>query len=98
LVLAPQDLRPQDSDLDRLVFTMPASSDGRPGAVDIVLRVRLGAVTAEVTAANRFTFANPQPVFGPRGAVLDGAPVASAPIRLESAPSGTDAPDFALLY
>jgi hypothetical protein len=64
------DFRTQGSDSDRLVFTMPPSPDGRPGEVDIILRVDLGAVTAEVVAS-LFLYANPDPVFGPRGAVFD---------------------------
>ncbi len=96
--LPDQDLRPQESDLDRLVFTMPMSPDGRPGQVDIVLRVDLGTVQAEVVERDVFNFSNPQPVFGPRGAVLDRVPVASSLIALERAPGGDDAPDFAMLY
>jgi hypothetical protein len=95
--LAPEDFRAAESGTDRLVFTMPASPDGRPGQVDIVLRVRLGAVVAQVTASQEFLFANPKPFFGPRGVVLDRAPVAVVPIELD-APPGTDAaPDFAVL-
>lgn len=98
LRLDPRDLRTAVSGLDRLVFTMPASPDGRPGQVDIVLRL-LGSVQAEVTADNRFLFANPLPVFGPRGAVLDQRPVAITPIELEGAPQGgEDATDLAVLY
>ncbi|HLQ36567.1 MAG TPA: VCBS repeat-containing protein, partial [Planctomycetota bacterium] len=103
VLLAAADLRTADSTLERLVFTMPNSPDGRPGQVDIVLRVQLdagpaGVVLAEVTAADVFLFANPQPVFGPRGALLDRPPVAAVPIALESAPDGHDAPDFAVLF
>lgn len=98
VALEPRDLRPAESDLDRLVFTMPPSPDGRPGQVDVVLRALLGSVEAQVTATDVFTFSNPQPVFGPRGAVLDRRPVASTLLRLEGAPGGRDAPDFALLH
>ncbi len=95
--LAPVDFRVGESDSDRLVFTMPPSPDGRPDQVDIVLRVDLGAATATVTASRVFLFANPDPFFGPRGAVLDQAPVAVSPIKLDNAPSTTEAPDFAVL-
>lgn len=95
--LQPQDLRTAVSGLDRLVFTMPASPDGRPGQVDIVLRLT-GDVQAEVVATEKFLYANPQPVFGPRGALLDQRPVSVAPIGLEGAPLGGDATDLAVLY
>ena len=100
--LAPTDFRPAESRSDRLVFTMPPSPDGRPGQVDIVLRVRVGGTTAQVTASQVFLFANPDPFFGPRGVVLDRLPVAVAPIVLDGAvaggsPTGTAAPDFAAL-
>lgn len=92
-----EDLRIADSGSDRLVFTMPPSPDGRPGQVDIVLRVQLGDVTAEVIASQVFLFANPDPFFGPRGIVLDQLPVAIAAIALDQAPSTQAAPDFAAL-
>ncbi len=92
-----EDLRPAESASDRLVFTMPPSPDGRPGQVDIVLRVRIGARTAQVVASQVFLFANPDPFFGPRGIVLDRLPVAVAPIALDQAPSTAAAPDFAAL-
>jgi len=91
------DFRIQESDRDRLVFTMPASPDGRPGQVDIVLRVQLEGVVAEVVLGNLFLYANPDPVFAPRGAVLSQTPVAVVPIALDSAPLTDDAPDFAVL-
>lgn len=92
--LADADFRTADSDSDRLVFTMPAAPDGRPGEVDIILRVNLGAVVAEVTASKEFLYANPDPFFGPRGAVLERLPLAVAPIALDQAPSTAAAPDF----
>ncbi|MBL8731196.1 MAG: hypothetical protein JNN13_02370 [Planctomycetes bacterium] len=95
--LAAADFRTADSDSDRLVFTMPAAPDGRPGQVDIILRVHLGAVVAEVTASQKFLYANPDPFFGPRGAVLDRLPLAVAPIALDQAPSTAAAPDFVAL-
>ncbi|MFN3244208.1 MAG: FG-GAP-like repeat-containing protein [Planctomycetota bacterium] len=100
--LAPQDFRPAESDSDRLVFTIPPSPDGRPGRVTIRLQVdgvRPGGApfTATFEADEEFLFANPDPFFGPRGAVLDRTPVAAAPIRLDSAPSTDAAPDFAIL-
>lgn len=94
-----EDFRIAESGSDRLVFVMPASPDGRPGQVDIVLRARLGSVTAEVTASQVFLFANPKPFFGPRGVVLSKAPVAVVPLFLDAEP-GTEAtavPDFAVL-
>jgi hypothetical protein len=94
--LALQDLRTAESGSDHLVFTMPPSPDGRPGQVDIVLRVRLGNVWAEVTAS-LFLFSNPDPFFGPRGTVLERLPVTVAPIALDRAPSTGDAPDFVAL-
>ena len=94
--LDPRDLRTAESGLDRLVFTMPFSPDGRPGQVDIVLRVQLGTVEVDVTAADVFLFANPQPVFGPRGAVLDREVLAATTIGLEAVSQG-GAPDLALL-
>ncbi len=96
--LAREDFRAAESSRDRLVFTIPASPDGRPGQVDIVLDVALEGVVAQVTASQVFLFANPQPFFGPRGTTLDRLPVAVAPIALDAAPSGDDAPDFAALY
>lgn len=95
--LAPQDFRTAESSSDRLVFTMPGSPDGRPGEVDIVLRVALDGVDAEITASPVFLFANPDPFFGPRGAVFDRLPLAIAPIPLDQAPSTAAAPDFAVL-
>ncbi|HZN39183.1 MAG TPA: VCBS repeat-containing protein [Planctomycetota bacterium] len=95
--LAPQDFRTAESGSDRLVFTMPPSPDGRPGQVDIVLRVTLGSVVAEVTASGYFLFSNPDPFFGPRGTVLERLPVTVAPIALDGAPSTGDAPDFVAL-
>lgn len=102
-VLLPQQaLRRQESDFDRLVFTMPPSPDGRPGEVDIRLRATVagpqGPVVVEASAEARFLFGNPQPVFGPRGAVLDSNPVAVAPIALEAASYADQAPDFGVLY
>ncbi|MEC7726705.1 MAG: hypothetical protein VYD05_14385, partial [Planctomycetota bacterium] len=100
--LQPQDFRAAESSSDRLVFTIPPSPDGRPGRVSIRLRV-LGAradgsvFTATFAADEEFLFANPDPFFGPRGAVLDQTPVAAVPIRLDSAPSLDAAPDFAVL-
>lgn len=93
-----------ESTLDRLVFTMPSSPDGRPGNVGIVLRARLRQaaplpdVTAEVIADDKFLFANPEPVFGPRGTVLEGDPIAVAPIAIEGAPDSRQATDFGVLY
>lgn len=91
------DLRLAESSRDRLVFTMPGAPDGRPGQVDIVLRAQLDGAVAEVVAGSLFLYANPDPVFGPRGAVLPQAPVAVVPIHLDSAPRVDDAPDFAVL-
>ena len=99
--LPPDDLRAASSGADRLVFTMPPSPDGRPGQVDIVLHVDLGATEARVVASREFLFANPDPFFGPRGAVLDRLPVAVAAIRLDGAVVGggvnSAAPDIAAL-
>ncbi len=93
----------EGSSLDRLVFFTPPSPDGRPGDVGIALRVTIAAppkplLTAEVVARGVFLFANPEPVFGPRGALLDRDPIAVAPISLEGAPASTQATDFAVLY
>lgn len=92
-----------ESSFDRLVFFAPPSPDGRAGDVGIALQVRLTAapepaLTAEVVARSVFLFANPDPVFGPRGALLDRDPIAVAPIALEGAPQSTQATDFAVLY
>lgn len=101
--LDPLALRTAESGLESLVFTMPASPDGRPGQVDIILRADLGAgpgggrIVAEVVATDVFLFGNPQPVFGPRGALLDRRPIAVAPIALEAASRSPQAPDFAVL-
>jgi len=97
VTLAREDFREELSAGDRLVFRMPASPDGRPGQVDIVLRVQFEGVEAQIVASQVFLFANPDPFFGPRGAVLDQQPVAVAPIALDAAPSDSDAPDFAVL-
>lgn len=94
--LPSEEIRIPESALDRLVFTMPPSPDGRPGVVDIILTVALEGHDVTVTA-KLFLFANPDPFFGPRGAVLDRTPVKSVPIQLDNAPLTTDAPDFALL-
>lgn len=96
------DFRTEQSGGDRLVFTMPPSPDGRPGQVDIVLTVDLGTAEAQVTASQVFLFANPDPFFGPRGAVLDRLPIAVAPIPLDGAVVGSGvevgtAPDMAVL-
>lgn len=90
------DFREAESGSDRLVFTMPPSPDGRPGLVDIVLKLELDGFDVEVTA-KLFLFANPDPFYGPRGAILDQPPVAAAPIKLDNAPSVAEAPDFAIL-
>lgn len=99
--LSPDDLRTASSGVDRLVFTMPPSPDGRPGQVDIVLRVDLGDTEARVVASREFLFANPDPFFGPRGAVIDRLPVAVAAIPLDGAAVGgatnSAAPDIAAL-
>ena len=95
--LAAEDFREQLSAGDRLVFRMPPSPDGRPDQVDIVLRFPLEGANVEVTENEVYLFANPNPFFGPRGAVLDQLPVAVAPIALDAAPAGNDAPDFAVL-
>lgn len=94
--LPSEEIRVAESALDRLVFTMPPSPDGRPGVVDIILTVALDGYDVTVTST-LFLFANPDPFFGPRGAVLDRTPVKSVPILLDNAPFTTDAPDFALL-
>ncbi|MBL8756512.1 MAG: hypothetical protein JNK15_24675, partial [Planctomycetes bacterium] len=91
------DFRTAESGTDRLVFTMPQSPDGRPDEVDIVLRVRSGAQVATIVAGQKFLFANPDPFFGPRGAVLDRMPVAIASIALDDAPGTAGAPDLAVL-
>jgi hypothetical protein len=91
------DLRVAESSVDRLVFTIPPAPDGRPGQVDIILRVQLDGAFAEIVAGQVFLFANPRPFFGPRGVVLDRLPVAVAPIPLDQAPAVTAAPDFAAL-
>ena len=100
--LPAQDFRAADSSLDRLVFTIPPSPDGRPGRVTIrlqvvALRADGSTFTATFAADEEFLYANPDPFFGPRGAVLDETPVAAVPIRLDSAPSSDAAPDFAIL-
>ena len=95
--LAPEDFRAAESGSDRLVFTMPASPDGRPGQVDIVLEAQLGGVAAKVTASQVFLFANRKPFFGPRGIVLERAPVAVTPILPDAEPGTPAAPDFAVL-
>ena len=99
VALPAEALRRAESSLDRLVFTMPPSPNGRPGRVDIVLRASLeGEVTVEAIADRVFLFGNAQPVFGPRGAVLDRQPVDVAAISLEAASSILQAPDFGVLY
>lgn len=98
--LAASELRRSESSVDRLVFTMPPSPDGRPGPLDIVLSVQPESpASPPVTVqTNLFLFASREPVFGPRGAVLDLPPVAVAPIELENAPLTGAAPDFGVLY
>lgn len=98
VTLQAEDFRAAESSSDRLVFTMPASPDGRPGQVDVVLDVQLDGVVAHVIASQVFLYANPQPFFGPRGTTLERLPVAVASIALDAAPGGDDAPDFAALY
>ena len=97
IFLPREDFRIADSSGERLVFAMPASPDGRPGQVDIVLSFQLDGAAVEVVASGKFLFANPDPFFGPRGAVLQQLPVAVAPIDLDAAPLDTEAPDFAVL-
>lgn len=97
VALPTPDFRILESGRDRLVFTMPAAPDGRPGQVDIALRVELEGVVAEVVLGDLFLYANPDPVFAPRGAVLSQTPVAVVPVALDSAPLTDDAPDFAVL-
>lgn len=106
-LLPPGSFVVEQSGTDRLTFAMPASPDGRPGPVELELTVDLGATTATfVPDRPLFLFANPDPFFGPRGAVLDQLPVASVPIRLDNAqpvaapappPNAADAPDMAQL-
>ncbi|MBK8096389.1 MAG: VCBS repeat-containing protein [Planctomycetes bacterium] len=98
IVLAADDLRRDESGVDRLVFRMPASPDGRPGRVTLSLAVDLGVIRLDVARENVFLFANAEPVFGPRGALLDRAPIAIAPIALEGAPGIEQATDLAVLY
>lgn len=95
--LLPEDLRLSDSSTSRLSFAMPPAPDGRPGQVDIIVKLVLEGVVAEFTASQVFLFANPDPFYGPRGAILDQLPVASAPIQLDQAPRTDLAPDFAIL-
>ena len=90
------DLRVEQSARDRLVLTVPPSPDGRPGVVNMTLRIELENHVA-IATTELFFFANPDPFFGPRGAVLDQESVAAKPIVLDNAPSSTDAPDFAIL-
>ena len=92
-----------ESALDRVAFFMPPSPDGRPGDVGIAVRVRVSRpgqdpLSIEVVARGVFLFGNPEPVFGPRGALLDRDPIAVAPIELEGAPTSAQATDFAVLY
>ena len=96
LELPREDFRVADSASDRLVFIMPPSPDGRPGLVDIILRIELEDFEAEVTA-KLFLFANPDPYYGPRGAVFDQPPVAAEPVALDNVQNPAVAPDFALL-
>ncbi|MCY2955916.1 MAG: VCBS repeat-containing protein [Planctomycetota bacterium] len=99
VVLAASELRRRDSSVDRLVFTMPPSPDGRAGSLDIILSVQsMPPPAIPVTVqTNLFLFASRAPVFGPRGAVLDVAPVALVPIKLENAQAQGAAPDFGVL-
>jgi hypothetical protein len=96
-VLDADDLRRDESNASLLSFNVPASPDGRPGQVDVVLEVDMGGVTGRDTASQVFLFANPDPFFGPRGIVLDQAPIAIAAIKLDDAPSESQAPDMATL-
>lgn len=103
LDVAPSAIVRAESALDRVVLFMPPSPDGRPGDVGIALRVRVpgpspDAIAIEVVARGVFLYANPEPVFGPRGALLDRDPIAVAPIALEGAPNSSQATDFAALY
>ena len=102
VTLPPEDFLVAESGIDRLVFNMPASPDGRPGNVDIILEVDLdidgdGAVdlTLSSTATDRFLYSNPDPIFGPRGAIFDSLPVTVAPIALDNAPVMPGDPEFA---
>lgn len=93
----------EESSLDRLVMFLPPSPDGRPGDVGIGLRLRIDEppklpIDLEVTAQGVFLYANPEPLFGPRGVLLDAGPIAVAPIALEGAPDSVQATDFAVLY
>lgn len=101
--LDPSAIVRSESALDRVAFFMPPSPDGRPGDVGIAVRVRVARagkapLSIEVVARGVFLFGNPEPVFGPRGALLDREPIAVAPIELEGAPTTAQATDFAVLY
>jgi len=114
-----EDFRVDESSNDRLVFNIPPSPDGRPGNVDISVRVclgeggpitfdedeaeALGVVVVSTTAEDLFLYSNPDPVFGPRGAIFETLPITAAPIAIddvmtEPGPVVVDlAPDFVAL-
>lgn len=88
-------LRTDQSSLSRLVVTVPASPDGRPGPATIVLRQALGASQpATAQAPDVIVHGDRLPVFGPRGAALPERPLGFALARLEDA---VGAPDLATL-
>ncbi|MCC6672447.1 MAG: IPT/TIG domain-containing protein [Planctomycetes bacterium] len=63
-------IRTDLSTSNRIVFTSPASPDGRAGPAEIVLRVGLGTVQAEARATGLFGYGYQGVTLGPRGTLL----------------------------
>jgi hypothetical protein len=85
LALPPSDLRREESSLNRLVFPMSPSPDGRSGPVTVVLKVLLDFL--EVETEGSFFYGHRSLNFGPRGAVLNEAPLTMEMASLEEPPS-----------
>ena len=93
VALQASELRRDESSLNRLVFPVPPSPDGRPGKVEVVLRVALGLEVVDTEGT--FVYGDRVVTFGPRGAVLNEAPLALDMASIEDPVAG--APDAVLL-
>lgn len=88
-------LRQAQSSINQLVFTVPPTPDGRPGPAQVSVTISLKAVKVSDAVPDLFAYRRPAPGFGPRGALLAGAPVDLHPGTLQGGPH--EGPDFVLL-
>ncbi len=75
VLLSPSAINQDDSTLDSVLLTMPASPDGRPGPSEVQFRLRN---SPDVRDSGLFTYGFSETRFGPRGVRLDRTPLAIA--------------------